>query len=119
MFNFDIKSIILWGVVGLFISNGVYRTYIKLFGETAQVQAKAYGSVNQCFFLQDSYDIDEIKVFLNEYHQNAKKIIKSDLVMTGVNKALEVDKQSNVSGMGVPLRTCIKKLKKHLKQLES
>ncbi|MEI8707347.1 hypothetical protein [Pseudoalteromonas sp. B62] len=110
----DIKSLVLWGFLGIAVGGGAYGAYVKFFGKTVKTQGQSYISVIECTVLQNSNNKTEINEFLKKYEESKIDIKKSDAVMTGVNAIISQNAQPKAAGMGVPLSMCIEILEKKL-----
>jgi len=118
MTDMNIKSFILWSVLGIAIGGGFYGAYIKFFGKNAIIQVDAYGSIGECASLIGSHDVVKIKAFIKYYESEKEKLQKSDASVAIVNIAVTQEVPRKPVGMGGALGECVIQLKNRVTELE-
>jgi hypothetical protein len=113
----DLKSFLIGVVITAAVGGGIYSKYIKEGVKTVVPQVNAYALLGECVSLEGNIDIKKIESFLDKVEGVMPNIKKSDAVVTGVGIALGEDSK-RPSGMGIPLRMCIKNISSNLVNLK-
>ena len=110
---FDLKSCVIGVVITAAVGAGIYSKYLRNSIEIVVPQLNAYALLGECISLEGGYDIKRIESFLEKTKGDMPEIKKSDAAVTGVGIALGGNSQL-ASGMGTPLRMCIKRISSNL-----